>query len=107
MVTRVPGWLLRHRIAVEPYLGDSAYGPRYGERVEDVPALVAAVRTQVRDAEGRDVLATAQIIAAPDLDCPPGSRVTLPDGRTATAISSASHTAPGLPVPASLEVMCG
>ncbi|WKX70047.1 hypothetical protein [Streptomyces sp. XD-27] len=105
-MTRVPGWLLRHRIAIEPYLGDSAYGPRYGDRVENVPALVVAVRKQVRDAEGREVLATAQIIAGPELECPPGSRITLPDGRTATAISTARHTAPGLPVPASVEVMC-
>ncbi|WP_425829298.1 hypothetical protein [Streptomyces fractus] len=72
----------------------------------DIPALVAAVRKQVTDGEGRAVLATAQIIAAPGLDCPPGSRVTLPDGRTATAVSVAEHTAPGLPVPACTEVMC-
>ncbi|MEV0115541.1 hypothetical protein AB0H77_20235 [Streptomyces sp. NPDC050844] len=106
MLSEVPPWLLRHRIAVEPYLGDSAYGPQFGERVENVPALVAAVRKQLADKDGRTVLATAQVIAAPDLDCPPGSRVTLPDGRNATAISTASHTAPGLPVPASMEVMC-
>lgn len=106
MVTEVPGWLLRHRIAVEPYLGDSAYGPRYGERVECVPALVAAVRKQVANAEGREVLATAQIIAGPELECPPGSRITLPDDRRATALTTARHTAPGLPVPACIEVMC-
>ena len=106
MVTRVPGRYLRHRIDVEPYVGDSAYGPSYGERVECVPALVAMVRKQTADKDGREVLATAQVIAAPELDCPPGSRVTLPDGRTATAISTARHTAPGLPVPACVEVMC-
>ncbi|MGW8374266.1 hypothetical protein [Streptomyces sp. ODS28] len=106
MVTRVPGRYLRHRVDVEPYLGDSAYGPRYGPRVESVPALVAAVRKQVADKEGRQILATAQVIAGPELECPPGSRVTLPDGRAATAISTAEHTAPGLPAPACVEVMC-
>ncbi|RAJ61698.1 hypothetical protein K378_04058 [Streptomyces sp. Amel2xB2] len=106
MVTRVPGRHLRHRIHVEPYLGDSAYGPRYGEPVECVPAQVAAVRKQVADKDGREVLATAQVITGPELECPPGSRLTLPDGRTATAISTARHTAPGLPVPACTEVMC-
>ncbi|MFG3118697.1 hypothetical protein ACGF4C_30540 [Streptomyces sp. NPDC048197] len=105
MVNRVPGWLLRHRVTVEPYLGDSAYGPTYGEAV-CAPALVAAVRKQVAAKDGREVLATAQIIAGPELQCPPGSRITLPDGRTATAISTATHTAPGLPVPACVEVMC-
>ncbi|WP_406321047.1 hypothetical protein [Streptomyces sp. NBC_00519] len=107
MVRRVPGRLLRHRIAVEPYLGDSAYGPRFGPQAADVPALVAAAHKQVADKDGRTVTATAQVIAAPDLDCPPGSRITLPGGRTTTALTVNEHTAPGLPVPASTEVMCG
>jgi hypothetical protein len=98
--------LLRHRVTVEPYLGDSAYGPRYGPPVAGVPALVAlAVRT-VRDREGREVTSTATVIAGPDLDCPPESRITLPDGRTTRAIAVARHTAPGLPVPESTEVSC-
>ncbi|MFC8095370.1 hypothetical protein [Streptomyces sp. NPDC057301] len=106
MVTRVPGRFLRHRITVEPYLADTAYGPSFGPQVVDIPALVSAVRKQLADKEGRTVVATAQIIAAPGLDCPPGSRITLPGGRTTTALSVAEHTAPGLPVPASTEVMC-
>jgi len=53
-VSAVPGWLLRHRITVEPYLGDSAYGPRYGPPVENVPALVALEIRTVRDREGRE-----------------------------------------------------
>ncbi|MGW1489782.1 hypothetical protein [Streptomyces sp. NPDC002402] len=105
MVTRVPPSLLRHRVGVEPYVGDSAYGPTYGPLVEHSALVGEAVRT-VRAPDGRDVISTAQIIAAPGLDCPPGSRVTLPGGRTTTVISVANHTAPGLPVPASTEVMC-
>lgn len=101
---RVPAYLLRHRITVEPYLGDSAYGPQYGPPVENVPALVAETIRLVRDREGREVTSTAQIIAAPGLDCPAESRITLPDGRTTRAISVAHHTAPGLPVPQSTEV---
>ncbi|MBC9714075.1 hypothetical protein H9Y04_16040 [Streptomyces sp. TRM66268-LWL] len=100
----VPQWLLTHRITIEPYLGDSAYGPQYGPPVEDVPALVAKAIRLVRDREGREVTSTAQIIAAPGLDCPAESRITLPDGRTTRAISVAHHTAPGLPVPESTEV---
>ncbi len=61
---------------------------------------------QVRATDGREVTSTAQVIAAPDLDCPAGSRLTLPTGRTTTALSVARHTAPGLPVPACCEVMC-
>ncbi|MFD4918885.1 hypothetical protein ACFWNR_37495 [Streptomyces virginiae] len=104
MVTRVPPSLLRHRIGVEPYLGDGAYGPAYGPAAEH-PALVSHTVRMIRAADGRAVASTAQIIAAPGLDCPPGSRVTLPDGRITIALVSTGHTAPGLPVPACSEVM--
>ncbi|MFD8005849.1 hypothetical protein [Streptomyces mirabilis] len=100
----VPAWLLPHRITIEPYRSDSAYGPTYGPPVADVPALVSAKIRTVRDREGREVTSTAQIIAAAGLDCPAESRITLPDGRTTKAISVAPHTAPGLPVPQSTEV---
>ncbi|MGD6762046.1 hypothetical protein ACOKM5_24235 [Streptomyces sp. BH097] len=102
----VPRWLLRHRVTVEPYAGDSAYGPTYGPPVEDVPALVAETVKTVRNPQGREVTSTAQIIAEPGLDCPAESRITLPDGRVTKAISVAHHTAPGLPVPESVEVSC-
>ncbi len=105
-MTRVPPFLLRHRIGVEPYLGDSAYGSTYGPAVEDVPALVDTSPRMVRAPDGREVLAAATFIADPNIDCPPGSRVTLPDGCTATALTVARHTAPGLPVPACTEVSC-
>ncbi|MFD7647874.1 hypothetical protein [Streptomyces sp. KR2] len=103
---RVPRYLLRHRITVEPYLGDSAYGPQHGPPVADVPALVAETIRLVRDRQGREVTSTAQIIADPGLDCPAESLITLPDGRTTKAVSVAHHTAPGLPVPQCTEVSC-
>lgn len=93
-----------HRITVEPYRGDTAYGPSYGSPITDVPALVAEVIRTVRDREGREITSTAQIITAPDLDCPAESRITLPTGRTTRALAIARHTAPGLPVPQSTEV---
>ncbi|MFB6846208.1 hypothetical protein ACFCXS_15285 [Streptomyces sp. NPDC056373] len=103
---KVPAWLLRHRVTVEPYAGDSAYGPTYGPPVEGVPALVTLTVKTVRDREGREVTSSATVIAGPDLDCPAESRLTLPDGRTTRAIAVAKHTAPGLPVPESTEVSC-
>ncbi|MEV0438947.1 hypothetical protein AB0I84_09515 [Streptomyces spectabilis] len=102
----MPRFLLRHRVVVEPYLGDSAYGKRYGPARADVPALVAETVRQVRAPDGRQVTSTAQVIAEPGLVCPVGSRLTLPTGRTTTALSVDHHTAPGLPVPACTEVMC-
>lgn len=104
---RLPRWLLRHRITVEPYRGDNAYGPTYGPPVEDVLALVSTAVRQVRRAiDGREVVGGTQVITEPGLDCPPGSRITLHDGRTTTVITTAEHTAPGLPVPACTEVSC-
>lgn len=103
---KVPGWLLRHRVTVEPYRGDSAYGPLYGDPVADVPALVAETVRTVRNREGREVTSTATVIAGPDLDCPAESRITLPSGRVTRALNVAEHTAPGLPVPTSTEVSC-
>lgn len=103
---KVPTWLLRHRVKVEPYAGDSAYGPTYGPPAEGVPALVALTVKTVRDREGREVTSTATVIAGPGLECPAESRITLPGGRITRAIAVAEHTAPGLPVPESVEVSC-
>ncbi|MCM2420303.1 hypothetical protein [Streptomyces sp. RKAG293] len=103
---RVPVALLRHRITVESYAGESAYGPQYRHPIPDVPALVDETPRLVRAPDGRQVVASATVIAGPALDCPPGSRLTLPGGRTTTAITVAHHTAPGLPVPANTEVSC-
>ncbi|APD18541.1 head-to-tail stopper [Streptomyces phage Picard] len=102
---RVPAWLLRHRVRIEPYDGDSAYGPTYRDPVE-VRALVAEANKVTRDRQGVEVTSTAQIIAEPGLDCPPESRITLPSSRVTRAISVAQHTAPGLPTPDCAEVMC-
>ncbi|MFF4118965.1 hypothetical protein ACFY0P_36730 [Streptomyces sp. NPDC001714] len=101
----LPRWLLRHRITVEAYLGTSAYGARYAAG-EEVRALVTGTVKRVRDATGAEVVSTAQVYAAPGLTAPPGSRITLPDGRTTTVISLTEHTAPGLGAPESTEVMC-
>nr|WP_202437982.1 hypothetical protein [Streptomyces sp. SID5910] len=95
--------MLRHQITVEPYAGDSAYGPTYGPPAEVAALVTPNIRT-VRNAQGREVTATAQIITAPGLDCPPESRITLPGGRVTRAISVADYTAPGLPVPECTEV---
>ncbi|WP_445396442.1 hypothetical protein ACSMX9_22590 [Streptomyces sp. LE64] len=106
MTRRVPRWLLRHRITIEPYEGDSAYGPLHGPPVPDVRAAVAEGRRLVRDQEGRQVVSTAQVVLEVGTVCPPESRITLPSGRVTRVLSVAEHTAPGLPVPAHLEVIC-
>ncbi|WP_240167490.1 hypothetical protein [Streptomyces noursei] len=44
MVTQVPAVLLRHRITVEPYAGEGAYGPQYRHAIPNVRALVDDAR---------------------------------------------------------------
>ncbi|MGW0933319.1 hypothetical protein [Streptomyces sp. NPDC002644] len=105
-MSSVPAWLLRHRVTITPLLGTGAYGPTWGDPVSDIPALVSYQHVMTRDRTGAQVASTAQVICRPDVHCPTGSRIVLPDGRTTTAISVGRHTAPGLPVPESTEVMC-
>ncbi|WP_345174747.1 hypothetical protein [Streptomyces lavendulae] len=95
-----------HRIIIEPYEGDSAYGPTYGPPAANVPALVSETVRTARGPDGRDVTSTAQVITGPEVTCPPESRITLPSGRITTALHISPHTAPGLPLPESTEVMC-
>ncbi|MER6360096.1 hypothetical protein [Kitasatospora sp. NPDC001527] len=106
MVTRVPRWLLRHRIVIEPYVGESAYGPIYGPPLDDVPALVSESARLVRAPDGRQVVSSAQVVLDLDTDVPAGSRITLPTGRTTVPITVSTIDAPGLPVPAHKEVTC-
>ncbi|WP_033251377.1 hypothetical protein [Kitasatospora phosalacinea] len=103
-MTRIPAWLLRHRITIERYRGDSAYGPLYDPPDEDVPALVSETIRLVRAPDGRQVVSSAQLLLDLDTDVPAGSRITLPSGRTTVPISIATVDAPGLPVPAHREV---
>ncbi|MFJ7411588.1 hypothetical protein ACIQWZ_12340 [Streptomyces sp. NPDC098077] len=100
----LPRYLLRHRITIQRYRGEGPVGPVYWPPGDPVRALVSERVRTVRDRTGAEVISTAQIIAAPGLDCPPQSRITLPSGRITTALHVAAHTAPGLPVPQSTEV---
>lgn len=99
----IPGFLLRHRVTIEPYLGDSGYGPRYGP-----PAVVRAFVTEkirtVRDERGEEVVASTTLYMLPGQECPPESRVTAPSGRTASVITSDLHDGGGLPTPDHREV---
>lgn len=84
-----------------------AQGPGEDRDAEGVARCPVSTRPQLtRNREGVEVTSTTQIITAPGLDCPAESRLTLPSGRITRAISVANHTAPGLPVPQSTEVMC-
>ncbi|GAA2825356.1 hypothetical protein RMN57_13245 [Kitasatospora sp. CM 4170] len=99
----IPGWLLRHQVSVEPYLGDSAYGPRYGPLVVVRCFLDQATRL-VRAADGREVTSSSTVYARLDTVAPAGSRITLPDGRHTTVIAALRRDGSGLGTPDHLEV---
>lgn len=102
----IPGWLLRvmgQDVTVEAFEGDGSFGPAYAAAVT-VRALVEDTRRLVRDEAGTEVVSASTLRVPLGTVCPAGSRVTLPDGRTATVITAARYDGGGFPVPSHLEV---
>ncbi len=100
----MPGWLRRHRVDIEPYLGASAYGPRYGPVVARVRGFLDEQTRMVRAADGSQAVSSSTFYCLLSVDAPPGSRVTLPDGRKTTVIVALRRDGKGLPTPDHLEV---
>jgi hypothetical protein len=100
----MPEFLLQHTVTVEPYLGSSAYGPRYGPAVT-VACLLEQQTRAVVGPDGSDVTSSATFRAPLDMpECPPESRVTLPTGDTTTVIARLRHDGGNLPTPQCWEV---
>ena len=78
-MSSIPGWLLRHQVTVEPYIGDGAYGPVYGPSTT-VRAMVDEQTREVRAPDGEQVTSSSTVYCRPEVDAPPQSRVTLPSG---------------------------
>lgn len=100
---RLPAALLVHTVTVEPYLGSSGRGPRYGPPVT-VRCLVEEKRRTVRSKEGRTVVAGSTIRA--QLDAPirgPEDRVTY-RGTVVEVLAVARHDG-GRSTPNHVEVM--
>lgn len=92
-----------HTVTLAPVAGVGAYGDVHNPPVT-VVCLVDEQTRLVRDPQGAEVVSTATVYAAPDaVDGPPGSRVTLPSGRTGVVITQARRTAPGLDLPEHTE----
>ncbi|MDF5756657.1 hypothetical protein [Spongiactinospora sp. TRM90649] len=103
-MTVLPAWLLRHRVIIEPYLGDGAYGPVFGPAAVH-PCLADDERKMVRDAEGSEVVSELTLYLMPGVVCPAGSRVTV-NGRSTTVIGSYVRDGGGLPTPDHVEAVC-
>ncbi|MEU2120002.1 hypothetical protein ABZ567_31195 [Streptomyces sp. NPDC016459] len=102
-MTALPAAMLGHRVTVEPYLGRTSVGPRYGPPVVVRCFLDEKTRT-VRDPTGREVVSSSTFYARPGLDCPSESRVTLPSGRRTTVIARLDRSGGGMPTPDHVEV---
>ncbi|MGW5409027.1 hypothetical protein [Streptomyces spiralis] len=103
MVRQVPGFLLQHEVAVEPYLGSSSKGAAYGP-AETVRCLIDERTQQVTAPGGQEVTSGSSYITGPDHQPPPNSRVTLPGGRVTTVITVARADGGRLPVPSNTQV---
>lgn len=99
----IPAFLLTHTVWVEPFLGNSATGPRYGPASE-VRCFVEEKTRLVRDPGGEEVTSSSTFYARPTAVCPAKSRVTLPSGRKTTVIEALRQEGGGLPTPDHLEV---
>lgn len=102
-MSRIPGFLLRHRITVEAYEGSGAYGPVYADAVT-VRAFLDAKTRLVRSPDGDEVTSTSTAYCRLATVCPAKSRVTLPDGRATVVIAALERDGGGLPTPDHLEV---
>ena len=94
---------LRHRITIEPYLGDSSKGPLYGPP-RQVRCFVDEQTRAVRTPGGEDVTSSSTAYAAPGTVVPALSRVTLPSGRQTTVIAVLPRDGGGLPTPDHVEI---
>lgn len=99
----IPRSLMRHEITIEPYLGSTSTGPRYGP-----PTVVRCFLDEetrgVRSPAGEQVTSTSTAYADPGTDVPQFSRVTLPGGRTTKVIQTKNRDGGGLPTPDHVEI---
>lgn len=99
----LPGWLLTHRMVVEPFLGASGTGPAYGRPVE-VRCFVEPGRATARGGETRTAIETATIYAPLDTVITPEARVTV-EGRRVEVVSVTRRDGGGLPTPDHVEIV--
>lgn len=103
-MARLPARMMPHKnlISYRPKLGESAYGPKYGEEVVCARGAISDKRRFVRDRDGNQVISESRIaLDLPDHDVPEGSIVTIwrgtPQERETTAIVTSVADWPRLP----------
>lgn len=71
----IPTASLPHRVTIEAYLGDTAYGPTFAAATA-VRARKVGRRRAVRTSDGVDVISSASFVFRPDVTLAAGSRIT-------------------------------
>ena len=99
----IPRWLMRHRITVEAYDGESSTGTLYATPVV-VKCFLDEETRMVRSPGGEQTTSTSTAYADLDATAPAMSRVTLPDGRVTTVIAAKKRNGMGLQTPDHLEI---
>lgn len=95
-------------ITGEAYEGSGGLGDVYAAAAEVTPCVVQAwrrrVRAQTQDAAGEEVISETTVFAPADTVLPPGSKVTLPDGRVTRVIVAGLLNASGHDLPEHVEL---
>lgn len=99
----IPRRFLIHAITIEPYLGDTSKGPKYGPPVE-APCLLDEQTRAVRSPAGEQVTSTSTAYCLPGVAAPQFSRVTLPSGRVTKVIQTKNRDGQGLGTPNHVEI---
>jgi hypothetical protein len=105
----IPGFLLRHTITIEPYLGHNATGPMYGPAVT-VRCFNEDKRRFIRSGRPAGSTGSNEVVASTTSYCLPGtvapaqSRVTV-NGRVTKVLQFLDHDGGGLPTPDHVELL--
>lgn len=101
---QIPGFMMRHRVRVRPFLGTNATGEVFGPGREVRCHFTEKIK-MVRNAQGEEVGSSSSYITTPDHRPPQNSEVTLPDGVTKRrVVAFERYTWPGMSVPANSQV---
>lgn len=100
---QIPGFMMRHTIFIEPFLGTNAAGEVYGTKAQ-IRCHYAEKIQQVRNAQGEEVTSSSSYITTPDHIPKENSRVLTPTGVTAKVVAVENNTWPGMDVPANSKV---
>jgi hypothetical protein len=100
---QIPGFMMRHKIFVEPFIGTNAAGEVYGLKAE-IKCHFIEKRQMVRNAQGEEVTSNSSYITTPDHRPKENSRVLTPTGGTAKVVAVEYNSWPGMDVPANTAV---